>query len=218
MSVSIQSEGIPALIQFSAMVFGATEPDRALQALADSIGVSSVAIYREVSESASMQLIAQNKSGSMRRETAERVQNTRKTQIVLLEERDDGSDFLVLNSRIARLLPSQIEMLQQSVAFLSGAWQARSAKFEQRLAMSDRVPTSSILHPSNPFGLTRTELRICNLISEGGRPKTIADTLQISMPTVRTHLRHIYSKTGFDGMLGVLHNLQSFAVAKDQAA
>jgi DNA-binding NarL/FixJ family response regulator len=42
--------------------------------------------------------------------------------------------------------------------------------------------------------LTDRETEILSLLSKGFANKEIADKLQISVPTVRTHLRHIYEK------------------------
>jgi DNA-binding NarL/FixJ family response regulator len=42
--------------------------------------------------------------------------------------------------------------------------------------------------------LTEREKEILTLLSQGFANKELADKLQISVPTVRTHLRHIYEK------------------------
>jgi DNA-binding NarL/FixJ family response regulator len=43
--------------------------------------------------------------------------------------------------------------------------------------------------------LSGRELQIANLISQGLTNQQIGDALHISEPTVKTHLRNIYSKT-----------------------
>lgn len=215
----IETDIIPTLVQFSAMVFGQADPEQSLQALADSIGVPSVAIYREDLGAGTVTLLARNKTGALTHDTAMGFQTTSKIHWLLLDAREDARDRLVVCSRIARLLPNQIDVLTHANAYLSKAWQARSASFEQSLTRSeDTVPNFHILHPTNPYRLTRTELRVCDLIAQGQRPKAIAQTLEASMPTVRTHLRHIYAKTGLDGMLGVMHNLQATSTSQDDAA
>jgi len=42
--------------------------------------------------------------------------------------------------------------------------------------------------------LTTRELEILNLLAHGNLYKEIAETLHISLPTVATHIRHIYEK------------------------
>ncbi len=47
---------------------------------------------------------------------------------------------------------------------------------------------------SSEVALTEREGEILSLLSKGYANKEIADKLNISVPTVRTHLRHIYEK------------------------
>ncbi len=63
-----------------------------------------------------------------------------------------------------------------------------------------RRPVSSapILSTENPTGLTRAEWRVCVLISRGLSAQAIGEELGIGRATVRTHLKHIYSKTGME--------------------
>jgi DNA-binding CsgD family transcriptional regulator len=56
-----------------------------------------------------------------------------------------------------------------------------------------------ILGAENVLGLTRTEFQVCVLVSRGLAAKSIAAELGVSTTTVRTHLRNIYTKTGFTG-------------------
>lgn len=77
-------------------------------------------------------------------------------------------------------------------------------------AMVDPVAeTRAILSPRNPFGLTRAELGVCHQLLDGLGAQAIAEKLDVSMPTVRTHLRNIYAKTGLDGMVAVVHKLHT---------
>lgn len=46
------------------------------------------------------------------------------------------------------------------------------------------------------YDLTPAEIRVCQLLSEGARPEEVASKLAIARSTVRTHLLHIYDKTG----------------------
>ncbi len=65
----------------------------------------------------------------------------------------------------------------------------------------------SILSDANPFGLTGSEMRVCHLLRSGQRPDGIATGLEVSISTVRTHLRHIYAKTERNGLLDLMHLL-----------
>jgi DNA-binding CsgD family transcriptional regulator len=45
------------------------------------------------------------------------------------------------------------------------------------------------------FDLTASEARVAALLSRGEKPQTIATTLDVSVNTVRSHLKHAYAKT-----------------------
>lgn len=47
----------------------------------------------------------------------------------------------------------------------------------------------------NMFGLTSSEARVAAFIAKGDGPKTIAQTLGVTINTVRTHLKNAFSKT-----------------------
>jgi len=47
-----------------------------------------------------------------------------------------------------------------------------------------------------PFGLTRTELRVLELLGEAQPNQAIARELDVSMPTVKTHVQHVLRKLG----------------------
>jgi DNA-binding CsgD family transcriptional regulator len=58
------------------------------------------------------------------------------------------------------------------------------------------------------FDLTSSEARIAALIAKGDGPQTIAETLGITINTVRSHLKHAFSKTSANDQtaLGALVN------------
>lgn len=49
---------------------------------------------------------------------------------------------------------------------------------------------------SQRFGLTESESKIANLISQGVRPADIADKMALSVHTVRHHVKKLYRKVG----------------------
>ncbi|WP_420585308.1 helix-turn-helix transcriptional regulator [Ruegeria sp.] len=60
------------------------------------------------------------------------------------------------------------------------------------------VEDALIMSTENPAKLTRAEWRVCVLISRGLSAQAIGAELGIGPATVRTHLKHVYSKTGLD--------------------
>jgi DNA-binding CsgD family transcriptional regulator len=50
---------------------------------------------------------------------------------------------------------------------------------------------------SNRFGLTPSEMRVlATVLEQGGGVRELAERLGISLATVKTHLNHIFAKTG----------------------
>jgi DNA-binding NarL/FixJ family response regulator len=47
-----------------------------------------------------------------------------------------------------------------------------------------------------PFGLSRTELRVLELLGDGQPNQAIARELDVSVPTVKTHVQHVLRKLG----------------------
>ena len=77
----------------------------------------------------------------------------------------------------------------------------------------DTVVTGCVLSAANPAGLTPTEIRVALALRDGLSPADVARTLAIAMPTVRTHLRNLYAKTGLRGMHELTHRLHADAAA-----
>ncbi|MEM6890987.1 MAG: helix-turn-helix transcriptional regulator [Pseudomonadota bacterium] len=69
-----------------------------------------------------------------------------------------------------------------------------------------------ILAPENPSSLTRSEWRLCFLISKGLSKSGIANEMQITENTLRTHLRNVYAKTGHNSF----HSLARQLVGADE--
>lgn len=53
--------------------------------------------------------------------------------------------------------------------------------------------------------LTFSESRIAVLLLEGSTPKEIADSVGISIHTVRTHIRHLHEKSNTHSMPALTH-------------
>lgn len=63
------------------------------------------------------------------------------------------------------------------------------------------------------FQLTYAEARIASLIVNGNHIGQIAETLAISLNTVRTHLRHIFEKTNVERQADLIHLLLRASIA-----
>jgi len=63
------------------------------------------------------------------------------------------------------------------------------------------------------FQLTSAEARIANLLVDGHHVDEIGETLAISLSTVRTHLRHIFEKTGVERQADLIHLLLRASLA-----
>ena len=93
---------------------------------------------------------------------------------------------------------------------LADAWEVRAPGLVSRLigtktrSRAGHTPAIGILSKQNPSGLSRSEQRLCQMLVTGEKAKDIAEMLGISIATVRTHLRNIYSKTGASGQVELI--------------
>jgi DNA-binding CsgD family transcriptional regulator len=82
------------------------------------------------------------------------------------------------------------------------------APFAASVAVFMQDPFEAPLMPGEAFarihGLTGAELRVVLALGRGLSGKAAADLLGVSEPTVRTHLQHIFSKTGTSGQTDLL--------------
>jgi DNA-binding CsgD family transcriptional regulator len=63
---------------------------------------------------------------------------------------------------------------------------------------------SAIESIGEAFRLTPTEVRVLRAVVEVGGIRDIAAALSISPTTVKTHLRHIFQKTGVKGQVDLI--------------
>jgi DNA-binding CsgD family transcriptional regulator len=64
------------------------------------------------------------------------------------------------------------------------------------------------------FGLTRSEQEICRLLGSGLTADAIADKMRTSIKTVRTHIRHVYSKLGVCSREELFHKLMPYIIVE----
>lgn len=71
---------------------------------------------------------------------------------------------------------------------------------ESNVPLASPSPPVSSAGPApaweNPDGLSPREVEVLGLIAGGQSNQEIADTIHVSMATVKTHVNHIFSKTG----------------------
>ena len=113
--------------------------------------------------------------------------------------------------------PSGIMALKVLAQHITQAWQNRIPGVSVApivCALDDdqkeiQIAGKQILTHENPYGLSKTEFRICFLLRSGAKIKNIAKTLGSQEKTVRSQLSSIYSKIGVNGQMELLHRLIS---------
>jgi DNA-binding CsgD family transcriptional regulator len=100
----------------------------------------------------------------------------------ILLEGPDGAPGLV-----AHVLP----LNKKNEDSLGGA--AAAALFLADPEAPVRMPIETLVEQ---YGLSPSELRVLMGLMQGQTPREIADAHGIAMPTIRTHLRHLFEKTG----------------------
>jgi len=111
------------------------------------------------------------------------------------------ADWILLNDNQRNTLVDEIESVLNEGKRIS-------PKIANRLIKFISQPQFRHLEPS--YTLTNRELEIINLLIEGLQTKEIASKLGISLQTVKTHTKHIYSKLGtnnrFEAIKVYTHN------------
>lgn len=143
--------------------------------------------------------------------------------IVVLENRADQFDFL----KVGYLeKPDYCNILRPDMIgrALAEGWSMRRAGLIGQLinentrrnragtAHLDELPP--ILSDANPYGLSRSEFRVCHLLERGLKAPEIADELGLAEATIRSHLGAIYAKTGASGALEVMSRLHQSAMTQ----
>jgi len=131
--------------------------------------------------------------------------------LVVLADRSDQLDVLEIIYDAAPDISPEVPPMLVTMA-LAEAWTLRAPGLITRLTLSNvrsragatQAAASSILSSNNPCGLSRAEQRVCQLLVTGKKAKDIGETLRLSVPTVRTHLRNIYSKTQTRGQVDLI--------------
>ena len=123
----------------------------------------------------------------------------------------DGGDPMVLADFAAVAAP--IWAMRRDGLAINAITALQSTRDDSCKGRTADVVQGCILSARNPAGLTPTEFRVALALRDGRSPATIAQDLAIAMPTVRTHLRNLYAKTGLRGMHELTHRLHGDAAA-----
>jgi DNA-binding NarL/FixJ family response regulator len=121
--------------------------------------------------------------------------------------RPDGGFSLALPSREGTGLVATILPLHRGERRnLCGAFAAMAAIFVQDPVVVPPFPGEAF---ASLYGLTGSELRVLLAMAPGLSVKEAAEVLGIGETTAKTHLQHIYEKTGTSKQTGLMHLLMS---------
>ena len=104
---------------------------------------------------------------------------------------------------IATVLP-----LAHNYQSVGGAFPGMAAIFVQDPIVMPRLPGEAF---AKLYGLTRSELRVLIAMAPGLSVKEASNVLGVSESTAKTHLQHIYGKTGTSKQTELLHLFMSSA-------
>ena len=82
------------------------------------------------------------------------------------------------------------------------------------LSDPERQAVASAEHLRALYKLSPTEARVAWLVTRSGSIGRAAKSLGLAPETVRTHLKHIYAKTGVNRQSALAHLLATAAVAR----
>lgn len=151
-------------------------------------------------------------------ETFQRSRGLREFAVIPLSVSEKATDLLELhfsNSPSAE----QHAYSNMLAGTLAEAWNVRSKGVFTQHCLAPTAPrkggldAASVLCAENPAGLSRSEYRVCLLLSSGIAPSDLCGELTISRSTLRSHLRNIYAKTGTVNMQDLLYLLLKPPVA-----
>lgn len=131
--------------------------------------------------------------------------------VIVLEHTETQTDLIEM---IFDSAPNPVPELPPSIITqaMADAWELRAAglitrtikSFGRTRRSATGDPGRDVLSPENPFALSRAEQRVCQLLADGTKPKEIAQTLGVSVSTVRSHLRNLFAKTDTSGQIDLI--------------
>lgn len=134
--------------------------------------------------------------------------------VIVLSTDAHKSEFLELHFR-ELATPPLYKSLEALLPTMCRAWSNRTgglfsvALQEKCNHFSAKELDQPILSCNNPAQLSRSEFRVCMLLSTGLSIASVASELSVCIATVRSHLRAIYSKTNTSGHAELVFRLLS---------
>jgi DNA-binding NarL/FixJ family response regulator len=116
--------------------------------------------------------------------------------LVLTTYADDDSLFPALQAGARGYLTkdASAEEIERAVRAVADGQTHLDPSIQQRLIAS--VVTTSVQQSALPDDLTTREVEVLKLIAAGLSNREIAEALVVSAATVKTHINHIFAKTG----------------------
>lgn len=123
--------------------------------------------------------------------------------VLVLSSTGQGRDHIELHFR-SRLSSEMERSLAAILPELARVWASRQVGLVTRTIVNHRgtgqkqrpdLAREELLSAQNPAQLSRAEFRVCLLLSRGLLVSAVAQELDLSEATVRSHLRSIYAKT-----------------------
>lgn len=152
-------------------------------------------------------------SGELREQI--RAQQIHSVAVICLVNAALGMDILEIQFGTA--IPDHDRVFLTMISdTLAKTWQQRAPGTAHRqLARNRQMRTQdtlraaahSIVRIDNPYGLSRSEFRICLMIQDGLLLKDVIKELVIQQSTARSHLHSIYEKTGSVSLLDLSNKL-----------
>ncbi len=136
----------------------------------------------------------------------------RELVVITLAVDDKSVDFLELHFA-QRLDAHMLGILNMILATLCSTWGRRAPGLFSEAVLARPAngdlpdPMQHLLSQGNPARLSRSEYRVCLLLSRGLSTRALRDELEISNSTLRTHLRNVYSKTGASSIAELTYRL-----------
>lgn len=134
--------------------------------------------------------------------------------VIVLSTDKHKSEFLEMHFR-EPISATHIQLIESLLPIMCRSWNHRSggmfsaALHEKSHPFARQETNQPILGCANPTKLSRSEFRVCMLLSCGLSIDAIISELSVSVATVRSHLRNIYAKTDTTSHAELVYRLLS---------
>lgn len=145
------------------------------------------------------------------------------TVVIIISQDRKWTHVLELSFKL-RVSAAKAKTLNALAATLVQAWATRNPGLFTEALLANRPErpnlalSAPILSDSNPFGLSRSEFRLCLILSQGLSLEQVQDELKIKSCTLRSHLRQIRAKTDVTNTNELIHQLLKSNFRPGQAA